>query len=200
MDKHEILTKWVQSNIEKLYWKKDEKGKPENIEVNVEEFGEIVDNLIEYFRVIRILNYIFNKRGMRREASNGRMEKRMYKTIEITETKKPPKLEIIYIKKLVDVGLLKNGQKLYFSPEPRKKYEKEYAIIDYNLEPTKFGEKNHNLILYDGTKGSPSYLAKILIKKHGSKGLNEPQGTIYWKTEDGNTLDELNDKARRMGL
>ena len=201
MDKYEILTKWVQSNREKLYWKKDENGKPERIEVPVEEFEVVIDNLIEYFRIRNILNYIFNETRMTRKASNGTTYKRIFKTIKITETKKPPKLEIIDIKKLVDVGLLKDGQKLYFSPEPRKKYEKEYAIIDYNLTPTKFGEKNLNLILHDGTKGSPSYLAKILRKKFGySEELNESQGTIYWVTEDGNVLDKLNDKARRMGL
>lgn len=200
MDKYEILTKWVQSNREKLYWKKDENGKPESFEIPVEEFEVAIESLTEYFRIINILNYIFNKTDMKFEASNGTRYKRIYNTIKIMETKKPPKLEIIDFKKLVDVGLLKDGQMLYFSPKPRTKYEKEYAIIDYNLEPTKFGEKNHNLILYDGTKGSPSSLAKILIKKHGGKGLNEPQGTIYWKTEDGNTVDELNDKARRMGL
>lgn len=51
------------------------------------------------------------------------------------------------------------------------------------------------MLLNGEIRGSPTELAIKLLESS-----NEVQGSIYWITEDGKTLDYLNDKARRIGL
>lgn len=170
---------------------------------NSKEFEAIGDSTIANKEMINILNFIFNERRLRLDAELGVKDK-----IRITKKDKIPRRTNIKLFQLVEAGLLKDRQKLYFydsSPSKLKIYKDEYAIVDfnYNLYVGKRTDRSNSMLLYgDRDKGdSPSELAKKLRHKYGiTTKQRESQGSIYWITENGETLDKLNEKARRMGL
>ncbi len=91
---------------------------------------------------------------------------------------------------LVQYGKIKEGDKLFFYDRiRRKRYEDQYAFVE--------GDK----LCYgrDNSPYSPSDLAKKLRKKLGlTDAEQETQGTIFWITENGKTLDDLNDEVREI--
>lgn len=89
---------------------------------------------------------------------------------------------------LVDAGLIKDGQILYFYHT--RLFKDEQAKI---LAPS-----NRLEYRQDGRTYSISELAKILLIKHGFKrDENSVAGPQYWKTEEGKLLDDLNEEVRR---
>lgn len=169
------------------------------------ELEAIGDSTITIKEMINILNFIFYERRLRLEAGFGEKDK-----IRITKKDKIPRRRNIKLWQLVETGIIKDGQKLYFydpSPSELKIYKDEYAIVDFriNLYVGKRTDRSNSMLLYGEKIGenidSPSSLASKLKSKYGiTERSQEAQGSIYWITENEETLDKLNDKARRMGL
>lgn len=96
----------------------------------------------------------------------------------------------VNLSQLVQYGKIKEGDKLFFYDRiRRKRYEEEYAFVA--------GDK----LLYrrDNRFYSPSDLAKKLRKDvHLTDAEQETQGPIFWITENGKILDDLNDEVREI--
>ncbi len=111
----------------------------------------------------------------------------------ITKVISPPlpvKARKVTLQELVDAGLVKNGQTLYFFHS--KVFKNEQAVIVANQNKLKYKS--------DGKLYSISELAKIVdIKlglKHDEHGVAGPK---YWQTEDGKLLHDLNEIVRQRG-
>jgi hypothetical protein len=59
---------------------------------------------------------------------------------------------------------------------------------------------NGNNLRYkrDGKTYSKSELARILLKKHGVIRTDSVRGPLYWKTENGKLLNNLEEQIRRQ--
>jgi hypothetical protein len=88
----------------------------------------------------------------------------------------------VLLQELVDAGLIRNGQILYFS-----RAKEEQATIVASSNKLKYKDK-----LY-----SVSELAQILLERHNFKKEGSPvAGPWYWMTYDGKLLNDLNEKIR----
>lgn len=95
----------------------------------------------------------------------------------------------VTFQELIEAGLIKNGQTLYFYNTRLFKDEQAQIIAPSN----KLKYKN------DGRIYSTSELAKILLTKHGFKrDEHGVAGPKYWKTEDGKLLNDINEQLRRQ--
>ncbi len=93
----------------------------------------------------------------------------------------------VRLQELVDNGLLKDGQTLYFFNTRIFKDEQAQVVAQAN----KLKYKS------DGKFYSSSILAKTLLVKHGYAHHQwGVQGPKYWKTEDGKLLHDLNEQIR----
>lgn len=93
----------------------------------------------------------------------------------------------VTLQELVDAGLVKDGQTLYFYHTRLFESEKAQVLASSN----KLRYKN------DGKVYSISDLAKLLLKKHGFKrDEHGVAGPRYWRTEDGKLLDDVNERVR----
>lgn len=93
----------------------------------------------------------------------------------------------VTLQELVDDGLIRNGQILYF--HHTRLFEDERAEV---VAPS-------NRLRYkaDGKKYSVSKLAEFLLKKRGFKrDKHGVAGPRYWVTKDGKLLNELNEQIR----
>lgn len=94
----------------------------------------------------------------------------------------------VTLQELVNDGLLRDGGTLYFYNT--RLFEGEQAQIVAPL----------NKLKYKGDSYSVSNLAAVLLKKHGFKRQDDTHGVagpIYWKTEGGKLLNDLNEQVRR---
>lgn len=95
----------------------------------------------------------------------------------------------VTFQELVDAGLIKNGQTLYFYNTRFFKEEQAQIIAQSN----RLKYKN------DGKIYSTSELAKVfLIKHHFKRDDHGVAGPKYWKTEDGKLLNDINEQLRRQ--
>lgn len=95
----------------------------------------------------------------------------------------------VTLQELVDAGLIRDGQTLYFYHTRLFKEEQVQIIAELN----KLKYKS------DGKIYSISELAKILLIKHGFKrDEHGVAGPKYWKTEDGKLLNDINEQLRRQ--
>lgn len=194
--KYKLVAKWLQE-------KQIDKSRLDlmfDLELeNSKEFDVISDSTVTNKEMINILNFIFYEKKRRLEA-----ELRGKDKIRITKKDKIPRRRNIKLWQLIEAGIIEDGTKvMFYHPFKRRRYKDEYAIIDFkaSLYVGAYTDKSNNMLLYGETKGSPSDLAAELIRKHGiAKGKQETQGSIFWITENGETLDDINNKARRMGL
>jgi len=93
----------------------------------------------------------------------------------------------VTLQELVDAGLLRNGETLYF--HHTRLFEDERAEL---IAPS-------NRLRYkaDGKEYSVSKLAQILLIKHGFKhDKHGVAGPNYWVTRDGKLLHEINEQIR----
>ena len=91
------------------------------------------------------------------------------------------------MQELVDLGLVRDGQTLYFFHT--RLFQDEQAEIIASLNKLKYKT--------DGKICATSDLAKVLLIKHGFKhDEHGVQGPIYWQTEDGKLLNDLNEQVR----
>jgi len=95
----------------------------------------------------------------------------------------------VRLQELVDSGLLRNGQTLYFHHS--RTFNDEQAQIIASSNKLKYKS--------DGKIYSTSELAKILMIKHGFKrDEHGVAGPKYWKTEEGKLLNDLNEQIRKQ--
>ncbi|MBU4300154.1 hypothetical protein L6303_06465 [archaeon] len=88
---------------------------------------------------------------------------------------------------LVSNGLIKDRQILHLFYRQPISLEKAQIVAD----------ENKLKYLGDGKNYSTSELARTLLKKHKCITHNyNVQGPLYWQTEDGQTINELNEKIR----
>ncbi|MFX0200906.1 MAG: hypothetical protein ACFFCW_32710 [Candidatus Hodarchaeota archaeon] len=93
----------------------------------------------------------------------------------------------VTLQELVDSGLIRNGQTLYF--HHTRLFEDERAEI--------IASSNRLRYKSDGRKYSVSKLAEILLRKHGFKhDEHGVAGPRYWATRDGALLNDLNESIR----
>jgi len=95
----------------------------------------------------------------------------------------------VTFEELVSAGLLRDGQVLYFYNTRLFKDERAQVIA------------SSNQLKYeaDGRIYSKSELARILLIKHGFKhDEHGVAGPKYWKTEDGKSLIDLEEKVRSL--
>jgi len=91
------------------------------------------------------------------------------------------------LQELVDDGLVRNGQILYFFHG--RVFKDEQAEIVANQNKLKYRA--------DGKIYATSELAKVLLMKHEfMRGEYEVRGPKFWKTESGELLNDLNDQVR----
>ena len=94
----------------------------------------------------------------------------------------------VFLKELVDAGLLKDGQTLYLFYREKIKGEEVQVMASSNK--LKYKKDNQ---LY-----TSSDLAFKLLKAHGLWQTNHGlRGPLHWKTEDGRILKDLDDKVRQ---
>lgn len=94
----------------------------------------------------------------------------------------------VTFQELVDAGLVKNGQTLYFYNTRIFKDEQAQIIV-----PNKIKYKKDDKLY------STSELAMKLLVKYGFRRTeHEVAGPKYWKTEDGKLLNEINEQLRRQ--
>jgi hypothetical protein len=94
----------------------------------------------------------------------------------------------VMLQELVDNGLIKNGDTLYFYNT--KLFQDEQAQIIASSNKLKYK--------IDGRTYSISKLAEILLKKHGFKhDKHGVAGPLYWKTRDEKLLNDLNEQIRK---
>ncbi len=89
------------------------------------------------------------------------------------------------LQELVDGGLVRNGQTLYFFHG--RVFKDEQAEIVANQNKVKYKG--------DGKLYSISEIANIVDMKHGFK-RSQHRGPIFWQTEDGKLLNDLNEQVR----
>jgi hypothetical protein len=93
----------------------------------------------------------------------------------------------VTLQELVDAGLLRNGQTLYFY-HTRLFQDERVEII---------ASSNRLRYKADGKIYSISDLANVLLIKHGFKRDDHGvAGPRYWRTEDGKLLHDLNEQIR----
>jgi len=109
--------------------------------------------------------------------------------IAIYKTNRKAKIKKVNLSSLTRFGFLKEGQRLIFCDrDSRRAYFNIYAFVEGDY-----------LRYCDGELYSLSHLAKKLRKKVGlTKKEQESQGPIFFRTESGELIAELNDKIRRM--
>jgi hypothetical protein len=93
----------------------------------------------------------------------------------------------VTLQELVEAGLIKDGQTLYFYHT--RLFQDERAEIIASSNKLKYKA--------DGKIYSVSDLAKVLLVKHGFKrDEHGVAGPKYWRTGDGKLLNDLNEKIR----
>jgi len=98
------------------------------------------------------------------------------------------KAYIVYFQDLINAGLLKDGQIMYLYYNGHIFREEEAQII----------AKNKLRYKGDGKPYSKSGLAKMLLQKHKMIHTDFINGTLYWITEDGKILNDLEKQVRRQ--
>jgi predicted type IV restriction endonuclease len=94
----------------------------------------------------------------------------------------------VRLQELVDGGLVKDGQVLYFYNT--RTFNDEQALVVASSNKLKYKS--------DGRVYSVSELAKILLKKLGfKKDEHGVAGPKYWKTKEGKLLNDLNEQVRQ---
>jgi len=94
----------------------------------------------------------------------------------------------VNLQELVDAGIIRNGQTLYFFHG--KVFKNEQAEVVANQNKLKYRG--------DGRTYSISELARIIDIKLGLKsGEHNVAGPRYWQTEDGKLLHDLNEIVRQ---
>jgi predicted type IV restriction endonuclease len=111
--------------------------------------------------------------------------------IGITQPVYPPeyvgKAGRVTLQELVDAGLVKDGQTLYFYNTRLFRDEQAQIIASSNKLKYKTDDKIYSI----------SELAKVLLKKHNFKrDEHGVAGPKYWRTEDGRLLNDLNERVR----
>ena len=93
----------------------------------------------------------------------------------------------VSLNELVDSGLIRDGQTLYF-----------YNTRPFSQEQATIAAVENKLIYKtDGRPYTISKLAEILLRKHGFKhDRHGVAGPLYWKTYDGKLLNDLNEIIR----
>ena len=94
----------------------------------------------------------------------------------------------VKLQELVTMGLLSDRDTMYFYHT--RLFEGEQAQI----------VASSNKLKYKGRDYAASTLAAELLKKHGFKSQDDTHGVagpLYWKTEDGKLLNDLNEQVRR---
>ena len=100
----------------------------------------------------------------------------------------PRKARRVTSQELVDAGLVKDGQTLYFYHT--RLFKNEQAQILALSNKLKYRG--------DGRVYSTSEIAKVLLIKYGFKrDEHGVAGPKYWKTKDGRLLHDLNEEVRR---
>lgn len=95
----------------------------------------------------------------------------------------------VYLRQLVDAGFLKDGQTLYFYHRRQR----------FNNEQVQIIASSNKLKYSDGKLYSTSRLAKILLERHGlTHSGHGVAGPLYWVTEDGTLLHDLNERFRQQ--
>ncbi|MFH1584149.1 MAG: hypothetical protein ABIA56_03445 [Actinomycetota bacterium] len=98
----------------------------------------------------------------------------------------PAKARRVTLQELVNEGLVKDGQTLYF-----------YHTRLFKDEQTKIIASSNRLV-YKGKTYSVSGLAKELLIKYGFKHDDHGvAGPLYWQTENGKLLNNLNEELRK---
>jgi hypothetical protein len=94
----------------------------------------------------------------------------------------------VFLKELVEAGLIREGQTLYFFNT--QLFKEDQATIISSSNALRYNKDNK---IY-----SISKLAEILLKKHGFKHDDHGvAGPRYWKTYDGKLLNDLNEIIRK---
>ncbi len=157
-----------EEEIEQL--KKDRETLAKEMEVKKSEIWHSIGLPLELFKIPQIATYV-------------------HKTPAGTTLDYTMKARRVTFEELVDAGLIKNGQTLYFYNTRLFKDEQAQIMAPSN----KLKYKN------DGRIYSTSELAKILLVKHGFKhDEHGVAGPKYWKTEDGKLLNDVNEQLRRQ--
>lgn len=95
----------------------------------------------------------------------------------------------VHLQELVNAGLLRDGQILYFFNT--RLFSEEQAQVITSSNKLKYKT--------DGRIYSISELAKWLLIKHGFKrDEHGVAGPKYWKTDEGKLLNDLNEQIRRQ--
>lgn len=95
----------------------------------------------------------------------------------------------VHLQELVNAGLLRDGQTLYFFNT--RLFSEEQAQVIASSNKLKYKT--------DGRIYSISELAKQLLIKHGFKrDEHGVAGPKYWKTEEGRLLNDLNEQIRKQ--
>lgn len=95
----------------------------------------------------------------------------------------------VTFQELVDAGLLRDRQVLYF--HHTRPFKDDRAQIIASSNQLKYE--------VDGRTYSKSQLAKLLLTKHNFKhDEHGVRGPKYWKTEDGQSLVDLEEQVRRL--
>lgn len=98
------------------------------------------------------------------------------------------KAKRVTFQELVEAGLLRNNEKLYFYHTKHFKDEAAEVVTD----------SNRLRYLRDGKLYSVSTLAHILLRRHGFfKTKHSVAGPLFWMTRDGRLLNDLNEEIRR---
>lgn len=108
--------------------------------------------------------------------------------ITVAHSHETRKARPVRLQELVDHSLLTAGQILYFF-DGKDRYEEESATIDISSNKLRYSKNGQ---LYPKSK-----LAQELLKKHRNWGPETTaQGPLYWVTEDGSLLYNLEEKVR----
>ena len=98
------------------------------------------------------------------------------------------KAERVRFQELVSEGHLKDGQKLFLCCRGEKISGEEAKVVATSNK-LKYGK--------DGQFYTKSALAEKLLIKHGKFSKGPVQGPLYWQTETGDILKDLEDRVRR---
>lgn len=94
----------------------------------------------------------------------------------------------VTLRELVDAGLIRDRQILYFY----------HTRLFKDSQAKVLASSNKLQYMENGIIYSVSELAKILLKKHGFKSDEHGvAGPRYWKTEEGALIDDLNEEVRK---
>jgi len=106
-----------------------------------------------------------------------------------TQEKYSEKAKIVPFKELIDAGLVRDGQILYLC-HGEQLFKEEQAKIVANRNKLKY--------MRDDKLYSKSALAHMLLKKHGVIRTDAIRGPLYWRTENGKLLNDLEEQIRRQ--